>query len=502
MAFSALQAFSDDSIQIDFGDSAIGTGALFLALKQYLEFYNHKCGTNFNFLSAVGVDIDKDMAEEAFVRYSKRGLSIIYGDSISPGINLGPLRNLMLVNPPYNRHENIPREYRLEIARLAKKQTGIKVKGDSGLYVYHLLIMDKWLAYEGIAVWLLPTIFLQSRYGDAIRNYLLNNVDLISLHIYDDEKQQFANISISTTIVTFKKRLTDNSNTVSISYGESAISPSFQFSVNKQYLFEEKINWRNAIYNSNNSTVLNDVSNHIKFDDIFDIKRGIATGANDFFVMDRQKAKQLNIPNDVLIPLLPKARNLNSLIINQDNDGYPNLSPQLVLIDTDIDEKQIRRKHPDFFEYLQKAKIKDENGKSIIDRALVKGRTPWYKQERRNAPLYLLTYMGRNKKDLPPLYFILNRSKAIALNTYILLYPKNWLMELLMEDMNLQEIFLVTLNKTAEQIISQQARIYSGGLQKIEPGELKRLSIIDLPKEISDAYDIFTKSKLSLSHSL
>jgi hypothetical protein len=97
--------------------------------------------------------------------------------------------------------------------------------------------------------------------------------------------------------------------------------------------------------------------------------------------------------------------------------------------------------------------------------------------------------MGRDKKNLPPLYFILNKSKAIALNTYLLLYPRDWLRSLLEENNFLYKNILAALNKSAEKIIAQQTRIYSGGLQKLEPGELRGLPIVDLPNEIVMAFN-------------
>ncbi len=489
MAICALEAFGNDSRKIDFGDSAIGTGALFFAIRHLVDDVNVKENKKYMFNSAIGIDIDEEMAKEAFIRCEKHGLTVIYGDAISPDINLGLPRNLMVVNPPYNRHENIPKDYRLQAYNLAKEQTGICIRGDAGLYVYHLLIMDKWLSQDGVAVWLLPSIFLQSRYGEAIRQYLLNNVQLIKLHVYDDKKIQFDNTFISTTIVAFRKQIQEEPIQIAVSYGDSAIKPLFNTAISKKTLQEASGNWRKVIYNDKKKqNIVNYNPSGIKFEDLFDIKRGLATGANSFFIMKRSDAKKRGIPDFALKPLLPKARYLNSMIVKSKDDGYPDVEPQLVLIDCDLDENTIRTEYPNFFDYLQIAKKKGKDGKSITERTLVKGRHPWYKQERRDPPPFLLTYMGRNKKELPPLYFILNKSEATALNTYLLLYPKKWLMNLIDKNSFLYETILSSLNNSAK-IFGQQTRVYSGGLQKLEPGELKMLPVADLPDEVIKAFN-------------
>lgn len=486
MAQCALTTFGDDSKKIFFGDSAIGTGALFIAIKRLVDTVNNDENKNYSFASAVGIDIDERMAKEAFLRCSKRDLVVIYGDAISPSIDLGEKRNMMIVNPPYNRHEEIPEEYREKAKKLAEAQTGIQVAANAGLYVYHLLIMDKWLDDNGIAVWLLPSIFLQSRYGKAIRQYLTSKVQLVRLHVYDEEKLQFDDTKISTTIVVFKKASPVESQTVVVTYGDSISEPQFSKTFDLGYLGKEIKNWRSIIVNSQDNK--SQLSLDIRFSSLFDIKRGLATGANSFFVLERNKAKEYGIPDMALKPILPKARYLRSLVINTKDDGYPDVEPQMVLIDCDLDEEFIKAKYPAFYDYLQKAKQKDKDGKAIVDRTLVKSRKPWYKQELRNPPLFLLTYMGRNKKDLPPLYFLLNQSNAVALNTYLLLYPKPWLMELIGNNEVLCKRLLSALNDSAEKILVQQTRIYSGGLQKLEPNELKKALIAELPNEIIEAY--------------
>lgn len=493
MAQCALDAFGDDSKKIRFGDSAIGTGALFIAIKRLVDTVNNDENKHYSFDSAVGIDIDERMAKEAFLRCSKRDLVVIYGDAISPTIDLGKKRNLMIVNPPYNRHEDIPEEYREKAKELAEAQTGIQVAANSGLYVYHLLIMDKWLDDHGTAVWLLPSIFLQSKYGKAIRQYLTSNVQLVRLHVYNEEKLQFNDTMISTTIVVFKKSPPVSSQKVVVTYGDSISKPQFAKELDLEYLSSEINNWRSIIVNS----AVNEpqLSLDIKFSSLFDIKRGLATGANSFFVIERNLAKEYGIPDFALKPILPKARYLQSLVINARDDGYPDIEPQMVLIDCDLDEETIKTKYPVFYDYLQKAKEPGKDGKAIVDRTLVKSRKPWYKQELRNPPLFLLTYMGRNKKDLPPLYFILNQSEAVALNTYLLLYPKPWLMEVIGNSNELCKKLLSALNNSAQKIITQQTRVYSGGLQKLEPNELKSLPIAELPSEIIEAYSLMHNKK-------
>lgn len=476
MAKCGLAAIEAKDGEIDFGDSAIGTGTLFLALKTLIDEVNGDRKT-YRIRSAIGIDIDKKMADEASMRCHKRGLEVIYGDALLPTICIGVKRNLMLVNPPFNRHEEIPGAYRKMLYEQAKEQTGISISANAGLYAYHLLIMDKWLCDDAVAVWLLPTIFMQAKYGEAIRNYLLNNVQLIKIHVYNEGVEQFADIQVSTSIVVFRKRKSQDGESVLLSYGDSMENPTRSRQVKREELFESISNWRVLL---NENAFFSAGKKSLTFEDLFEIKRGVATGANSFFVMTREKAKQYQIPDSALKPLLPKARYLKSLVIEAQADGYPDVEPQMVLVDCELEETQIQELYPAFYNYLQSAKVKGNNGTAIVDRVLVKSRHPWYKQERREPPAFLLTYMGRNKKNLPPLYFVWNKSRAIALNTYILLYPKDWLKDKLDQNPKMYEKLLAALNKSAEEILSAGTRIYSGGLNKIEPNELRRMPVVGL----------------------
>lgn len=465
-----------DSSCINFGDSSIGTGSLYLALLNVVSIDRIN--------SAIGIDVDENMVREAKRKFTSRKLEVYHKDALFiDDTIINRKRNLMLVNPPYNRSHEISPEYRNQIEKLAYEDTGITVPKNAGLYVYHLLILDKWLDQDGIAVWLLPSSFLQTQYGSSIRDYLTNKVTLLKLHSYDDEKEQFSNASISTTIVVFKKKkpLKTDDNVVEVSHGFSATQAKV-LRIPLSSFYEEKDNWRKIILGSLN----NNQKCEYRISDLFEIKRGLATGANSFFVLEREKARELNIPSFALKPILPKSRLINGRVINSEVDGYPRLDKQLVLIDCDLPESIIQKDYPDFFKYLNKAKEPDKNGKKIIERTLVRSRKPWYKQEKRTPSKYLLTYMGRQKADSPSLYFLLNKSRALALNTYMLLYPKPWLMDLLEKNERLDEELLSCLNDSAYLNIEEGVRIYAGALQKIEPSELRKWNLYNLPKIIRD----------------
>src|SRR5205823_13460053 len=80
--------------------------------------------------------------------------------------------------------------------------------------------------------------------------------------------------------------------------------------------------------------------------DFFRVQRGIATGSNKFFILDRADAMGRGLPNRYLRPVLPSPRCLREKIIESDDDGYPLIDRQLCVIDCDLPESIVEQRHP------------------------------------------------------------------------------------------------------------------------------------------------------------
>jgi hypothetical protein len=215
--------------------------------------------------------------------------------------------------------------------------------------------------------------------------------------------------------------------------------------------------------------------------DAFRVKRGIATGANDFFILSRDRARELGIPPIALRPILPKERAIVKDIIEPDKDGYPDIEPKLCLITSSLPAAAIATRFPKLHEYLESAALL-----GVRERTLVRRRNPWYKQEERDPPQFLCTYMGRRHLGAPPLRILWNRSRAVATNTYLMLIPNKELAAHLDKHPACSREVFEMLRTTCRLNLKEGTRVHAGGLHKIEPSELQEVRLAAVPSWLRD----------------
>lgn len=464
------------SERIRFLDPAIGTGAFYSALLDVCQ--------PGEIAAASGVELDPLFVDAARRLWKGYGLSIVDGDftMLDPPLHRF---NLVLTNPPYVRHHHLSTEDKDRLKLRLAQSLQMSISGLAGLYCYFLLHAHNWMEEGGLALWLIPSEFMDVNYGDALRRYLSERVTLLHIHRFCPTDVQFTDALVSSAVVTFRKAPPREGHSIRFSFGGPIDRPQHDAMVPLDVVRASR-KWTQfpAVTAVRDRDVLN-------LGDLFAIKRGLATGDNGFFILSEDRVKELEIPQSFLRPILPGPRHLTGDVVDALPSGGPDVSPRLFLLDCNETEEEIRAQWPRLYEYLQEGRTKG------VDSAyLAKHRARWYAQEQRPPAPFLCTYMGRSRNGKHPFRFIWNHSQATAHNVYLMLYPKGPLLKALTSDPTLAgRVFEALQNITPAQLLSE-GRVYGGGLHKVEPKELAQIPAEPILKAIHGAVRIEHQGRL------
>jgi adenine-specific DNA-methyltransferase len=184
--------------------------------------------------------------------------------------------------------------------------------------------------------------------------------------------------------------------------------------------------------------------------------------------MTVDEARARGIPGSYLRPILPGPKQLEGDEILADRQGYPRLSRRLVIVDCPLPEQHIRARFPAFWRYLQ-------SGLGTVSAGyLCSRRSPWYSQESRQSTAFLCSYFARARGGRLH-RFIFNHSRAIAANSYLMLYPRGALAQFIGADVARARAIWSELCRLEPESLRCAGRAYGGGLYKLEPRELARV---------------------------
>ncbi len=368
----------------------------------------------------------------------------------------------VICNPPYMRFQNY--DNKDIIIEVVKNNLKIHLSGLTNLYTLFLLKSLSELKEDGRMTYIIPSEFLNSNYGEYVKQYLINEKSLRYVILFDFNSNPFEDVITTSCILLFDKKHRHCSiefiTIHSINELEdlsAKITKDHELKIGTKVPFlkmEATRKWR-AYYQETNS---HKYRNLIPLTQIGNISRGIATGSNDYFTFNKEKIDLYKIPDKNLLPCITKSTHANGLFFNEkDFEKLVEKNKRAYLLDA------VGTRNENVKKYLQ---LGEEKG--IHKKYLTSHRNPWYAQENRPpAPIWVGVF---NRKGLK---FVRNEAGVRNLTTFHCFYLN------MFYHGKANLIFAYLITNIAREVFQDNRREYGGGLQKFEPNDLNDSKVID-----------------------
>ena len=365
-----------------------------------------------------------------------------------------------IVNPPYNRFQrrDLPPSLQLSLARVL----GAVASGYTNQYALFLYRVVSRLAQGGRAAFIVPSEFLATGYGVQVKRFLLQNKRLRHLVLFDPASRVFADASTTACVLLFDGQacealgvwhLPDDVDPEAFSSlcSEAACPPLAQANIPYAELDATK-NWQGL------GRSAADDSGFARLDVFGAVKRGIATGANEFFVLRPSEARDWNLAPSELVPCIASASAVSGKVFT----------------DAQLSILGAQDKPTHLFDGLtaptaSAADYVAHGERSLYhERYLTRMRRPWYRLESRVAAPLLLAVFGRGGFRV-----CRNRTMAVNLTAFHGFYPKDAYADWV------DLVWYYFQTETARMGYLGQQRAYGDGLKKLEPGDWSKLLVPD-----------------------
>lgn len=393
--------------EVNFLEPCIGTGIFFSALLHGATDHHG----DFEIRTAHGVEPDEQFATLAHDLWAPAGLTVHDFDFMRLTEADLPKATLVLSRPPTTPHHRLSSEQKVLAADAAEAATGIRPTGLADLYIHFLLATHKFLAPGAVSAWLLPTSFLQSSAGHAIRSYLAQQVRLQRVHNFDRGILGSTDDDVlDWSIIVFTHETAKPSDTFKFSSGGELFGADATAEISYSDL-DPEASWGNLGQDdrpANQPTYV--------MEDFFWIRRGWQVPGEKFFVQTENRAWALGIQPYHMTPKLPPPEEITEKVIETDTWGYPIAENRRVIIASRYDRYYLEDKDPALLQYLQAANGDTRAAAQRSDNEL------WYNLHVRGpAPILV---KPATDEDTGPYRFIINKSEGVAGPGWITMQPK------------------------------------------------------------------------------
>lgn len=458
----AIQSSSDQVLEPSFGRCGF-----LQAVVDELEA--HGCEEAIH--NVCGCDVDKDAFEgpyESLVREDGADGHFQRGDFLkAKPLELGA-RNFDVVigNPPYVSYHNMDTEQRKAALRTLR-ESDFSLDRKASLWAYFVLHAFTFLAEDGRIAWMLPGSFFHADYSSTV-------IDAVTGHF-----ERAAALQLGERI--FQEEGAEEHSVILLADGWNSETPCERLRVGYAPSLDdlertiqewENGDWKGEDYNSRIGVVLmeSEVSEAIRQvrercrvrrleDAIEDVRIGIVTGDNRFFVINKSDAQKYELDNQDWKYIFAKSKITDGIsVTEQDFEEAYQSDERCLLVEG---EGEVSEHLEDYFGQKSEEEIKNN--------VTFGKRDDWRVPDDENEPDAFFTYM----QSLGP-RLILNQADVNSTNTVHRIYFDDETSET--ERKALAVSLLSTFSRLSAEI---EGRTYGSGVLKLEIGETRKLEFVE-----------------------
>lgn len=421
-------------------DPAFGLGIFYDAIHQ-INPHN-----NWQF---TGYELDKFILSYLDFHQSKKNLKLINNDYLEANLNS---YDAIICNPPYMKFQKFLARH--DVLPKIEKQICRNLVGYSNISSVFLVKSLNELSSNGRLAYIMPFEFFNTGYGKEIKKSLLHNGLLKQIVVFSNEKDIFPDASTTVCVLLCKNdRRTESIKIAQIDANEeidrlSDFSNLDWFKIDPSDLPYTK-KWTPIILSFFSKLQL--PPDLVTFSLYGAFKRGIATGANDFFALSKSTVEELNIDERNCCKCITKSPQITKAIFTEDDfDALTDADKPVYCLDVKDDDNLA------IINY-----IKQGEKLGYHQRYLTKNRSPWYKIESRKPAPILFGVFSRGR-----LKVIRNLTDTLNFTCFHSFYPNMFGQPLI------NKLFVYLLSDIGQEIIKTNKRSYGDNLDKFEPGDL------------------------------
>jgi len=435
-------------------DPAVGAGAFLVAAKSAGALGRSR-------LRLAGCEVDPSALDQArangLTEADLRNVAIANFATADVG---GPF-DAIVANPPYVRHHRLNKAYKAKLRALSKRVLARPIDGRAGLHVYFLLRALDLLAPNGRLAFIVPADTVEGVFAPRLTEWIGGNFCIDAVVTFDRAATPFPGVDTNALILFISRRPPRRT----LVWARCARSDdTLAEFVRSGFRARRGITTTSRALSEALRTGLSrepaSIPNGPVLGDFAAVRRGIATGANDFFFLTKDAARKARLPGSLLLPAIGRTRDVSGDAITPATLRELDAKSRPTLLFSPAGRSRTLQT-PAVRAYLRRGEHL-----GLPQRALIRTRNPWYKMEARSVPPFLFAYLGRRRAR-----FIRNEAGVVPLTGFLCVYPHRT------SPRELAHLWRILSDPRTVDNLRLVGKSYGAGAIKVEPRALERLPI-------------------------